>query len=100
MNAHAPADLRAGVNRDVRKQPRFVAEHGILADEIAGLQNAVRADLHPLANRAMRADVRGRINLRARGDDGGRMNAGGEFRFRKKQRKRLRERKARICRRE
>ena len=40
VNADAPADFRARINRDVRKQVHVLAQLGIVADEIAGLQDA------------------------------------------------------------
>jgi hypothetical protein len=99
VDADAPADLRAGINRDVRKinsSRRRCTES--VADEIAGLQNHAFA---PIFTRspidAMRADVGGRVNLRTRGDGGGRdgcpaTNIGSG----KKHRQRLGEREARI----
>ena len=96
VNADALADLGAGIKRDVRKQIRFVTEHRIRADGIAGLQNHLRAQLHAFAHDAMRPDVRRRINLCPGRDHGGWMDAGGKFRFGKKHRQRLGERDARI----
>ena len=65
VDAHALADFRARINRHVRKQIHVVAELGVVADEIAALQDRPRTDLHALANDAIRTDVRARINLRA-----------------------------------
>lgn len=73
MNAHAPAKLRPRINGDVREEPGAFAQNGILADEVASQQDAMRADLHPLAHRAMRPDIRGGIHLGVGGDDGGGM---------------------------
>ena len=81
MNADALADFCARINRHVRKQIHVVAQFGIVADKIAGLQNRPRAYFHAFADDTMRSDVRARVNLRARCDDRGRMNAGGEFLF-------------------
>ena len=44
VNADAPADFRARINRHVREQIHVVAEFGVVADEIAALQNGSRAD--------------------------------------------------------
>ena len=96
VNADAPADFRARINHNVREQIHVVAEFGVVADEIAALQNGPRADAHAFADNTVRTDVRGGINLRARRDDSRGMNAGGESPFRKKKRHHFGEGDARV----
>jgi hypothetical protein len=82
------------VSGDIRKQVHVVAEIGVVADKIAGLQDRPRADAHAFADDTMRPDVRAGVNLRARRNDGRGMNSGGVGSFGEKQRHGLGERDA------
>ena len=86
VDAHAVADLGAGIERDVGEEVDVLAEQAVGADVVEALQHRARADPHLLAQDAIRPDVGGRINLGAGRHNRRGMDAGGEGRLGKEQR--------------
>ena len=78
VKARAPANFRARIQGDVRKQPGLLAQQAIVAHKIAALQNRFRPDARAFADGAMRSNVRRGIHLRRRRHNGAGMDAGGK----------------------